>query len=58
MLTITEPEQTAEKTEEQKEGREGKDGKENKSSKKRVVMVMARQHPGESPASYVVQGPF
>ena len=24
--------------------------------KKRVVMVMARQHPGESPASYVVQG--
>ena len=23
--------------------------------KKRVVMVMARQHPGESPASYVVQ---
>ena len=46
MLTITEPE----------EGEEEEEGKHQKKSKKRVVMVMARQHPGESPASYVVQG--
>ena len=46
MLTITEPEEEEEEEE----------GKHQKKSKKRVVMVMARQHPGESPASYVVQG--
>ena len=40
-----------------KESKEGKDGKENKGTKKRIVLIMARQHPGESPASYVVQGP-
>ena len=49
MLTITEPEEGGEEP-------QGKDGKEKMNVKKRVVMVMARQHPGESPASYVVQG--
>ena len=41
MVTITEPE-----------------GPENTSRavKKRVVLVLGRQNPGESPASYVVQG--
>jgi hypothetical protein len=52
MLTITEPEVSEEDGEEP----QGKNGKEKRSVKKRVVMVMARQHPGESPASYVVQG--
>ena len=52
MLTITEPELT-----DVDEGEpEGKDGKDKRNAKKRVVMVMSRQHPGESPASYVVQG--
>ena len=52
MLTITEPEVKEEEGEEP----EGKEEKDKKNGKKRVVMVMARQHPGESPASYVVQG--
>ena len=52
MLTITEPELADVGGEESQE----KDGREKKNVKKRVVMVMARQHPGESPASYVVQG--
>ena len=52
MLTITEPEVTEEEGEEP----EGKEEKDKTNAKKRVVMVMARQHPGEGPASYVVQG--
>ena len=52
MLTITEPEVTEEEGAEP----EGKEEKDKTNAKKRVVMVMARQHPGEGPASYVVQG--
>ena len=47
MLTITEPELA---------GRDNLQEKDMKNVKKRVVMIMARQHPGDSPASYVVQG--
>ena len=46
MLTITEPEKVEESgtiTDEKK-------------AKKRVVMILARQHPGESPGSFVAQG--
>ena len=46
MLTITEPE----------DSEDGKGEEEKKKLKKRVVMIMARQHPGESPGSFVVQG--
>ena len=52
MLTITDPEVTEGEGEEPEE----KEEKDKTNIKKRVVMVMARQHPGESPASYVVQG--
>ena len=47
MLTITKPEMA--------EGQNSKK-KDEKVVKKRVVMIMARQHPGESPGSFVVQG--
>ena len=47
MLTITKPEMA--------EGQNSKK-KGEKVVKKRVVMIMARQHPGESPGSFVVQG--
>ena len=47
MLTITEN-----SDEEQNED----DGCKEEKKGKRIVMVMARQHPGESPSSYVVQG--
>ena len=47
MLTITQPELA--------EGQNSKK-KDEKVVKKRVVMIMARQHPGESPGSFVVQG--
>ena len=47
MLTITENSD--------EEHNEDDGGKEEKKLK-RIVMVMARQHPGESPSSYVVQG--
>ena len=47
MLTITEPELA---------GGDNLQDKDIRNVKKRVVMVMARQHPGDSPASYVVQG--
>ena len=47
MLTITKPEMA--------EGQNSKK-KDEKVAKKRVVMIMARQHPGESPGSFVVQG--
>ena len=49
MLTITEPELVD-------EGETEAVGGDRKNIKKRVVLIMARQHPGESPASYVVQG--
>ena len=48
MLTITEPEDSEES--------DSKGENEKKTVKKRVVMIMARQHPGESPGSFVVQG--
>ena len=47
MLTITKPEMA--------DGLNSKKMDE-KLVKKRVVMIMARQHPGESPGSFVVQG--
>ena len=47
MLTITEPELAEGMHSQEKDKRE---------VKKRVVMIMARQHPGESPGSFVVQG--
>ena len=42
MVTITQPEEAGEAGE--------------REVKKRTILVMARQQPGESPASYVVQG--
>ena len=48
MLTITEPEDS--------EDNKSKGEDDRKKLKKRVVMIMARQHPGESPGSFVVQG--
>ena len=47
MLTITQPELAV--------GPNSKK-KDEKVVKKRVGMIMARQHPGESPGSFVVQG--
>ena len=47
MLTITQAELA--------EGQNSKK-KDEKVVKKRVVMIMARQHPGDSPGSFVVQG--
>ena len=47
MLTVTQAELA--------EGQNSKK-KDEKVVKKRVVMIMARQHPGESPGSFVVQG--
>ena len=47
MLTITKPDLA--------DGQNSKE-KDEKVVKKRVVMIMARQHPGESPGSFVVQG--
>ena len=44
MVTITQPEE------------EGVAGEREREVKKRTILVMARQQPGESPASYVVQG--
>jgi hypothetical protein len=41
MVTITEPERPDDS---------------NRAVKKRVVLVLGRQNPGDSPASYVVQG--
>ena len=52
MLTITDPEVTEGEGEEPEE----KEERDKINIKKMVVMVMARQHPGESPASYVVHG--
>ena len=51
MLTITAPPGTEEPVPPQPGGT----GVE-REARKRVVLVLARQHPGESPASYVVQG--
>ena len=48
MLTITEPEDS--------EDDNSKGEEEKRKLKKHVVMIMARQHPGESPGSFVVQG--
>ena len=48
MLTITEPEDSEDGNSKEEDGK--------KKLKKRVVMIMARQHPGESPGSFVVQG--
>ena len=42
MVTITQPEEAGEAGE--------------REVKKRTILVMGRQQPGESPASYVVQG--
>ena len=44
MVTITQPEEAGEVVERERE------------VKKRTILVMSRQQPGESPASYVVQG--
>ena len=46
MVTITQPEEEGEAGERERE----------REVKKRTILVMARQQPGESPASYVVQG--
>ena len=54
MLTITEPVNPDDDLEDyiNKDG----SGRERKTIKKRVVLVMARQQPGESPSSLIVQG--
>ena len=54
MLTITEPVNPDEDLEDyiNKDG----SGRDRKTIKKRVVLVMARQQPGESPSSLIVQG--
>ena len=44
MVTITQPKE------------EGEVGEREREVKKRTILVMSRQQPGESPASYVVQG--
>ena len=46
MVTITQKEETKEEMDEARQ----------RAVKKRTILVMARLHPGESPASYVVQG--
>ena len=48
MVTITQPEETDQVGEAREAGE--------REVKKRTILVMSRQQPGESPASYVVQG--
>ena len=54
MLTITEP-VNPDEDQEDFINRDGA-GRDRKTIKKRVVVVIARQQPGESPSSLIVQG--